>query len=85
MTYRRAGFCHKYKPKPKSERKYHWGKKLLPKVLKIKDKKKRSPGQTKLPWAVDETYKAEIREVAEKFVVANAYNPQVAMQFFNDG
>ncbi len=79
------GFCHKYKPKPKSERKYHWGKKLLPKVLKIRDKKKRSPGQTKLPWAVDETYKAEIREVAEKFVVANAYNPQVAMQFFNDG
>jgi putative transposase len=79
------GFCHKYKPKPKSERRYHWGKRLLPKVLKIKDKKKRSPGQTKLPWAVDETYKAEIREVAEKFVVANAYNPQVAMQFFNDG
>ncbi|EAZ93146.1 hypothetical protein CY0110_03719 [Crocosphaera chwakensis CCY0110] len=23
--------------------------------------------------------------MAEKFVVANAYNPQVAMQFFNDG
>ncbi|MGB5769431.1 MAG: transposase [Crocosphaera sp.] len=78
-------FCHRYKPKPKSERRYHWGNKLLPKVLKTKDKKKRSPGQTKLPWAVEETNKAEIRKVAEKFVVANAYNPQVAMQFFNDG
>ncbi len=63
----------------------HWGKKLLPKVLKIKDKKKRSPGQTKLPWGEDIASNPEIREVAEKFVVANAYNPQVAMQFFNDG
>ncbi|GAX42605.1 hypothetical protein NIES4075_36070 [Tolypothrix sp. NIES-4075] len=33
---RYRGFCKKYKPKPKPERSYHWGSKLLPKVVKGK-------------------------------------------------
>ncbi len=78
------GFCKKYKPKPKQERKYHWGKKLLPKVLKAREKKKRTPGQTKLPWGEEMENNPEIREVAEKFVLANCYDPKIAMQFFND-
>jgi putative transposase len=39
------GFCKKYKPKAKPEKRYHWGSKLLPKVAKRKGKKKTSPGQ----------------------------------------
>ncbi|MGB7440134.1 MAG: transposase [Coleofasciculaceae cyanobacterium] len=79
------GFCRKYKPKPKPEKRYHWGSKLLPKVLKGKGKgKKSSPGQMKLPWDTWEAADSEIREVAEKFVLANCYDPKVAMQFFND-
>ncbi|ELS03668.1 transposase [Xenococcus sp. PCC 7305] len=77
-------FCRRYKPKPKSENRYHWGSKLLPKVLKARGKKKRSPGQLSLPWNDWEKNSSEIREVAEKFVIANCYNPQIAAQFFND-
>ncbi len=46
--------------------------------------KKQAPGQMKLPWAEWEATSSEIREVAEKFVIANCYNPQIAAQFFND-
>ncbi len=77
-------FCRKYKPKPKPESANHWGSKLLPKVLKKKDLKKRSPGQLKLPWDEWEANNTEIREIAEKFVVANCYDPKIAAQFFND-
>ena len=42
-------FCQKYKPKPKSEKSYFWGSKLLPKVLSAKERKKRVPGQMRLP------------------------------------
>ncbi len=31
-----------------------------------------------------EATSGEIREVAEKFVIANCYDPKVAAQFFND-
>ncbi len=43
------GFCKNYKPKPESESRYHWGSKLLPKVLKAREKKKRSP-RSSLRW-----------------------------------
>ncbi len=78
------GFCQKYKPKPKSEKSYSWGSRLLPLVLKVRDKKKRAPGQMRLPWDEWEATNSEIRKVAEKFVMANCYDPKVAAQFFND-
>ena len=34
-------FCRKYKPKSKAENRYHWGSKLLPKVLSERERKKR--------------------------------------------
>ncbi len=86
------GFCNKYKPKPKPEKRYHWGNKLLPKVLKAREKKKQAPGQMRLPWSEWEANSDEIRVVAEKFVLkdtashmmANCYDPKAAAQFFND-
>jgi putative transposase len=77
-------FCQKYKPKPKPEKRCHWGGLLLPKILKAKEKKKHSPGQMKLPWMEWEGNNPEIQAVAEKFVLANCYDPKVAMQFFNN-
>ncbi|MEB3882156.1 transposase [Lyngbya sp. CCY1209] len=76
------GFCKKYKPKPKPEKRYHWGSKFLPKV--IRGKHKTAPGQMKLPWIPPDVESGEVSEVAEKFVKANCYDPQVAMQRFND-
>ncbi|MDJ0679564.1 MAG: hypothetical protein QNJ18_06830 [Xenococcaceae cyanobacterium MO_167.B52] len=79
------GFCQKYKPKPKPEKRYHWGSKLLPKVLSARERKKRSPGQMRLPfWDDWVASNEEIREIAEKFVMANCYDPKIAAQFFND-
>ena len=80
---RYRGFCKKYKPKTKPAKSYSWGQKFLPKVLKGKNKKT-SPGQTRLPWAQWEATNPEVQEVAEKFVMANCYDPKIAMQFFND-
>nr|MDJ0576009.1 transposase [Xenococcaceae cyanobacterium MO_234.B1] len=77
-------FCRKYKPKSKPESRYHWGSKLLPKVLKARERKKRSPGQMSLPWDDWEGNNSKIQEVAEKFVMANCYDPGIASQFFND-
>jgi putative transposase len=49
--------------------------------LKVKGKsKKSSPGQMGFPWAEWEMQAEAVHEVAEKFVVANCYNPQVACQ-----
>lgn len=76
------GFCQRYKPKAKPERKNSWGSKFLPKVLKNKDKKKRTPGQIKLPWANWEADDREVCEVAETFILANCFNPKIASQFF---
>jgi putative transposase len=75
------GFCKRYRPQPKQEKSYHWGSKLLPKVIKGK-KKKISPGQLRLPWAEWEPLTTEVQEVAEKFVMANCYDPQIAAQLF---
>ena len=74
------GFCKKYKPKPKPEKCYHWGSKLLPNVVKGKGKKM-SPGQMRLPWAEWEVEDSAVHEVAEKFVLANGYDPKIAAQF----
>lgn len=71
-------FCKQYRPKPKSESKNHWGSRLLV-GLKVKGKsKKASPGQMCLPWGEWEAEDPEILAIAEKFVIANCYNPQVA-------
>lgn len=75
------GFCKRYKPKPKPEKRYHWGSKLLPKVVK-RNKNKSSPGQMKLPWDDWEVIDSEVIKVAEKFVMANCYDPKIAMQLF---
>lgn len=78
------GFCQKYQPKPKSEKRYHWGSKLLPKIIKGQ-KNQEAKGQLKLnlpswnDWTNDNT---EITEVAEKFVRANCYDWKVASQKF---
>ena len=40
-----------------------------------------NPVNDKDDW---EASNEEIREVAEKFVMANCYDPKVAAQFFND-
>ena len=77
-------FCKRYKPKPKAETRYYWGSKLLPKVLSTRERKRRKPGQMRLPWDQWEATDSEIRDVAEKFVMANCYDPKVAAQFFND-
>jgi putative transposase len=73
-------FCQKYRPKPKSESKNHWGSRLLV-GLKVKGKSKKvSPGQMCLPWGEWLVENPEILAVAEKFILANCYNPQVAGQ-----
>lgn len=77
------GFCQKYKPKAKAEKRYSWGNQFLPKVIKGKGKKT-SPGQMRLPWDNWEATNPEIIAVAEKFVFANCYNPQVAGMIFQD-
>ena len=79
---RYRSFCKLYKPKPKGERQYPWGSKLLPKL--VKGKTKTSPGQLRCPWAAWEATNPEIRKVAEKFVIANCYDPQFAARFFDD-
>ncbi|MEK0187678.1 transposase [Microcoleus anatoxicus] len=71
-------FCKKYKTQAKPEKRNHWGSRLLA-GMKVKGKpKKSSPGQMRLPWADWEAENPEIVEVAEKFILANCYNPQIA-------
>jgi putative transposase len=70
-------FCKKYKPKPKPEKKNHWGSRLLDKIKKKGKPQKTSPGQMNL-WEGWEAG-SEIHEVAKKFIEANCYNPQSAM------
>jgi putative transposase len=74
-------FCKRYKPQAKPVRRSHWGTKLLAK-LKVKGKpKKSSPGQKSL-WDEWDAPLEEIERVAEKFVLANCFNPDYArLQF----
>ena len=37
-----------------------------------------------LPWDLWEATDSLIRDIAEKFVMANCYNPQIAAQFFDN-
>ncbi|CAN1210938.1 Transposase IS200-like domain-containing protein [Tumidithrix helvetica PCC 7403] len=67
-------FCQKYKPKPKPERTNHWGSRLLA-DLKIRGKPK-PKGQMSLPWDdADIAGRDEVHQVAEKFILANGYQP----------
>jgi putative transposase len=73
------GFCKKYRPQPKPEKRNHWGSQLLAGLKINKGKpKKTSPGQMAFAWAQWETPDSQVQQVAEKFVFANCYNPQVA-------
>ncbi len=76
-------FCQKYKPKPKPEKRNYWGTKLLAN-LRVKGKTgKTCRGQRSL-WDEWDAPDEEIRKVAEKFVMANCYDPKVACQKFSD-
>ena len=77
-------FCKKYQPKPKPEKRNHWGSKLLAQIkARSKLKKTSSPGQKSL-WDDWETPAAEIRQVAKKFVLANCYDPEVMKLQFEE-
>ena len=69
------GFCRKYRPQSKPQKKNHWGSRLLA-GMKIKGKpKKSSPGQMTLPWDKQKvTDGTEVEEVAKKFIEANCYH-----------
>jgi putative transposase len=76
-------FCKKYKPRPKPERKNHWGSKRLA-GLKLKLKvKKTSPGQQHL-WDEANLPMDEIETIAKEFVLANCFNPDIAIEQFTD-
>ena len=75
---RYRGFCRKYKPKAKPEKRNHWGSRFLPSMIKRGKAKKSSPGQMSLPWNNQKvTESTEVHEVAEKFIHANCYQPPV--------
>jgi len=71
-AYRR--FCEQYQSKPKSERRSHWGSKLLAKIKARGKPKKVSPGQKSL-WEEWDLPDEEIGAVATKFVKANEFPP----------
>ncbi|WP_246162827.1 MULTISPECIES: transposase [Brasilonema] len=71
------GFCKKYRPQAKSEKRNHWGSRFLP-SMKSKGNQKKSPGQMSLPWDKQTiTECTEVHEVAEKFIHANGFFPPV--------
>ncbi len=77
-------FCKRYKPTPKLERRNYWGSKLLAQIkARSRIKQKISPGQQSL-WEEWDQPTAEIREVAEKFVLANCFDPQIASIQFEE-
>jgi len=80
-------FCKRYQPSPKTERKNHWGSKLLTGLTlrsKPATKKKRpSPGQMSL-WKDWQPYMDEVHKVAKQFVLANSLNPDIAAAKFTD-
>ncbi len=67
-------FCQRYRPKPKSPRKNHWGKKKLAGLIGKGKQTKKSPGQMTLLWDEwDVENHPEIQAVAKKFVEANGF------------
>ena len=76
-------FCLRYKPKPKAERKCHWGSQLLARVkVKGKPKRKVSPGQKSL-WQEWDLPMEEIQEVANQFILANRFQSEERYQVLN--
>jgi putative transposase len=72
---RYRGFCERYKPQPKPERKSRWGNQLLAKIkAQGKARKKTSPGQKSL-WEEWDQPLEEIKIVSEQFIKANAFPP----------
>ncbi len=57
---------------------YRWGNKLLQGLGISRGKPKKNRGQTTLPWG-EWDLPSEIKEIARRFVEANAYNPEVAL------
>lgn len=77
-------FCQRYKPTPKTERRNHWGSKLLVKLkARRKLRRKTSPGQISF-WQEWEINTEEIRQIAKKFVLANCLDPKIAELQFAD-
>ena len=71
-------FCKRYKPKPKPERKSHWGTPLLAGIkLSRRPRKKQSPGQKSL-WENWDIPLEEIQAVTDRFLQANALNLEIA-------
>jgi putative transposase len=71
-------FCQRYKPKPKPERKNHWGSKRLAGLKIKKQGQKTSPGQLAL-WERWEAQMDEVHRVTAKFLRANSFNPEYAL------
>ncbi|NET36838.1 MAG: transposase [Cyanothece sp. SIO1E1] len=70
-------FCQKYFPKPKPEKRFYWGSKLLAGMNLTKRGPKKSPGQTSLPWDDCQVWeRSEVHEIAAKFIAANCYAPE---------
>jgi putative transposase len=67
------GFCKKYRPQPKPEKRNYWGSRLLVGMVMKGKPKKSSPGQMRLPWAEWEVSETEVHAVAQKFTQANCY------------
>jgi putative transposase len=87
-------FCYQYKPQEKQSKKFYWGNKLLPKLTRKKKTTKSKNTQNNKQKKPDEDAKRlaeiwqennpEIREVAEKFILANCYNPHHVKEFLNN-
>ena len=77
---RYRGFCRKYKPQAKSQKRSHWGSKLLAGIQltkKSKTRKKSSPGQLSFPWDLCQVSEnPQVKAVSEKFINANSYNAE---------
>jgi putative transposase len=76
-------FCKKYKPKPKPEKRNHWGSKKLAAIRQKMKAKKASPGQKSL-WDEWNAPMDEVLEVAKQFVLANCLNPDIVSARFDN-
>jgi len=77
------GFCSRYKPRAKSDRRSHWGCNFLPKILKLKPKQE-SQGQMVLSW-IQRAQTLDLDDIATAaldFVRANCYAYEVALEKF---
>jgi putative transposase len=87
-------FCYQYKPQEKSTKKFYWGNQLLPKLTQrkktTKTKTKKTNHQQKQDQEAKELYNIwqennpEIVQVAEKFILADCYNPAHVGAYLRD-